>query len=261
MKHIFYLAITMLCINLSISQNVEIQGDLKLINGTQGVGKVLVSDANGVAKWVSQDKYLIDLHKDLLGGAQRLYDWGYEPLYLWENGVAYDSIMGVKIRSNITNNYGFELFIVFLDTANNYPYLMKVTGLEGPTYANWGCSGYAVPGADNMVDGEQNHSDVLTACPVPPNPNHVFNQLETTIVNDGGWYVASQDEASLIYNKLISTGKFDPTPGPNSEYWTSTEASGANEATHAMIIDLISGTVSEKPKTYSTRALTMKKIY
>lgn len=35
------------------SQDVEIIGDLKLNNGSQGEGKILVSDSDGVSTWMS----------------------------------------------------------------------------------------------------------------------------------------------------------------------------------------------------------------
>jgi uncharacterized protein (TIGR02145 family) len=38
---------------IAFSQNVEVQGSIKVVDGTQGINKVLTSDADGLASWQS----------------------------------------------------------------------------------------------------------------------------------------------------------------------------------------------------------------
>ena len=49
MKKPFY--IFLLCPLIAFSQNVEVEGSIKIVDGTQGVNKVLTSDADGLASW------------------------------------------------------------------------------------------------------------------------------------------------------------------------------------------------------------------
>ncbi len=60
MKHSFYMLAFLFVVNVSFAQNVEIQGDLKLVNGTQGDGKFLMSDAEGKSNWITSDRILIE---------------------------------------------------------------------------------------------------------------------------------------------------------------------------------------------------------
>jgi len=247
------------------AQSVEVLGKLKVVDGTQGAGKVFVSDGNGEGKWLSKVQYLIDLHKDLPGGGQRLYDWGYTPMQLWQYGVAYDSLMGILLPADI---HGFRYAIVRLDTGNVYPYTMLVTGVQCVTWQSWGCNTTAITGANSPSNGKQNQIDFLAGCPNPPNANNIFRQLLNIYPSSAGWYIASMDEASLIYNKLIVNNRYkgyttdggDFCTGPNNLWWTSTEASGADESTKAYVINVETGVVSLALKTSNIRAMVLKEI-
>jgi hypothetical protein len=255
MKHLFLL-ILFSQLFIAKAQNVEILGDLKLVNGTQGEGKILISDEDGVASWVTKTDLLIDLHKDLIGGLVRLINWGITPITLWEAGVPYDSLIGLNI--DIDPNNGVNEFIFFVDTLDIYPFSVLTTGRDGFTYGPWGCTG-AITGADGISigDGSQNSTDVRNQCPAPPNANIVFWQ----ITNAGpSWSIASSEEAQMIYDLLISPGIYEPIDGPINEYWTSSEAQGANEATHAMMIDKTTGVIAERLKTVVSRAFTVRQI-
>jgi uncharacterized protein (TIGR02145 family) len=52
MKEIFAFLVIM-CPMIAFSQNVEVQGSVKIVDGTQGINKVLTSDADGLASWQS----------------------------------------------------------------------------------------------------------------------------------------------------------------------------------------------------------------
>ena len=241
---------------LLIAQNVIVDGNLKINNGSQGEGKVLVSDADGLSSWVTKTDLLIDLHKDLNDGLVRLINWGISPITLWEAGIPYDSLIGLNIDIDINN--GVDEFIFFVDTLDIYPFSVLTAGRAGFTYGPWGCTG-AITGADgtSIGDGSQNSTDVRNQCPAPPNANIVFWQ----ITNAGpSWSIASTEEAQMIYDLLISPGIYEPFDGPTDEYWTSSEAQGVNEATHAMMIDKTTGVISERLKTEVSRAFTVRQI-
>jgi hypothetical protein len=53
MKKYFYIILILLSPLFVFSQNLEVQGSIKIIDGTQGMNKVLTSDANGLASWQS----------------------------------------------------------------------------------------------------------------------------------------------------------------------------------------------------------------
>ena len=93
MKNVFYFLFLFIA-SISSAQNVEIQGNLKIVNGTQGAGKFLMSDAAGNSNWVTSDRLLIESQKLKKGGIQRLLDWGIDPMTLYQNGIPTDSIYG-----------------------------------------------------------------------------------------------------------------------------------------------------------------------
>lgn len=238
-------------------QEVEVIGDLKIANGSQGEGRVLVSDANGVSTWVSKTDLLIDLHSGLDGGVRRLILWGISPLDIWEGGVHYDSIIGI----NIYDGLNLESHIIFyLDTLDIYPFEYLTTGNEAATFSKWACETTAINGADSELlgDGIQNTLDVVTDCPSPPNGNSIFTQYTNGGINV---HIASVEEASLIYSELIETGIYNPFSSFNDKYWTSSEAQGANESTHAMVIDKTTGLITEELKTSSMRAFLVSVNY
>lgn len=241
-----------------VAQEVEVIGDLKITNGSQGEGKVLGSDSVGVAKWVSKNELLIEMHKNLDGGLIRLIQWGVSPVDIWASGVPYDSIIGIDLYDGI--NGGEDEYIFYIDTADIYPFSYMITGKPNYTYAAWACDGIAISGADSPLfgDGAQNTLDVNTACPPLTNPTSVFRQVFQNLGQE--WHIASVDEATLIYTELIVSGIYDPTNGNGNKYWTSSEAQGVNEATHAIVIDKTNGVTSEEVKSFATRGFIVKAV-
>lgn len=252
------LIIVLSLINITIlkAQEVEVIGDLKIVNGSQGEGNVLVSDADGVSKWISKDILFIEQFKDKPDGVKKLIEWGFSPIDIMATGVEYDSLLAIPFPA-LGSSANFR-HIFFIDTSNVYPFEYLMVGEEAFTYSNWACSGTAITGADGTAqgDGEQNTLDVLSDCPTPPS---VFTQ--SLNVPGGGFYIASEGEAQLIYTEVIAPGYYSPAFPNNNKYWTSTEGTGANEATHAKVLDISTGIISEEEKTFSTRALLVKKFY
>lgn len=152
------------------------------------------------------------------------------------------------------------MYVAFIDTLGIYPFEYLTFGYFTYTYSNWGCDGTAISGADaiSLGDGLQNYLDVLADCPAPAFPdNNIFNQCSTTPPGFFGYHIASQDEAVLIYNEFLSVQTINIPNGSNF-LWTSTEAAGANESTHAKAINHTDGTIVELPKSTVTRAITIK---
>lgn len=53
MKKQLYLLLILLCPFIAFGQNLEVEGSVKIIDGTQGLDKVLTSDTSGLASWQS----------------------------------------------------------------------------------------------------------------------------------------------------------------------------------------------------------------
>ncbi len=51
MKNVLFILIALVIPIIAIGQNVEVQGSLKIVDGTQGINKVLTSDGDGLASW------------------------------------------------------------------------------------------------------------------------------------------------------------------------------------------------------------------
>jgi hypothetical protein len=199
----------------------------------------------------------------MIGGPQRLIDWGFTPWELWHGGVPHGKIQGLKLP-NSNANLENARYVVMLDTAGTDPtYETLITGIEYHLGGIWACTNTAISGANSSTNGIQNTADVIAGCPVPPNPSHTFKTL-TNYMNstgDTGWWIASEAEATMMYNQLIAPGKWTPLHNNTlTYYWTSTEASGANEATRAKRINRLTGVINEEPKTFVSSAFNLKKL-
>lgn len=264
MKHAFYMLAFLFVVNVSFAQNVEVQGKLKVVDGTQGVNKVFVSDANGEGKWITNRQLMINQQKDMIGGPQRLIDWGFSVWELWYGGVPHSKIQGLKLPNSSADIQNAR-YVVMLDTAEIDPtYETLITGIEFHIGGVWACTNTAISGANSPTNGIQNTADIIAGCPVPPNPSHTFSTLTAYMNSSGdtGWWIASETEATMMYNQLISLGKWAPwdANGQLTYYWTSTESSGVNEATRAKRINRITGVINDELKSFLATALTLKKL-
>ncbi len=261
MKHLFYMLALLFVVNVSFAQNVEIQGQLKLVNGTHGDGKVLVSDDDGVSKWISPTELLIRQFEHRKDGVKRLISWGISAVELWEEGVPYDSIIGLNI--NLSTQTQYDEYIFYVDTLDIYPfeYLTSVTPIF--TYARWACPTTEINGADGQLlgNGHQNTIDVLNQCPNPPDGQSIFTQYINTNSGIPNIHIASNEEATRIYNVVVASGINPSYFNHNNVYWTSTEAEAPNAATRAKAINMQNntGTISEIPKTTETRAIIVRR--
>lgn len=257
MKHTFYILALLFVVNVSFAQNVEVLGNLKIVNGTQGVDKVLTSDSAGNTTWKTPTQVLISQQKYAKGGIQRMLDWGIDPMTLWQNGISADSIYGKTINpgGSISGSSSYPSYIYFIDTLDLYPTWKWLAAIMYPTPFSvsprvWGCSGTAIPGAqgENFLDGIQNTTDYLAGCNAS---STVFSNILPT-----GFSMASKGDAAMIIQNAVITGTWNIIPF-TSNWWTSTEASGADETTKAWAISS-TGVLSLQNKTFTSYGLAFK---
>lgn len=260
MKHDFYMLAFLFVVNVSFAQNVEILGDLKLVNGTQGAGKFLMSDAAGNSNWLTSDRILIESLKLKKGGIQRLLDWGIDPLTMWQNGVRADSIYGKIINpgGGLQVNL-YPAFVYFIDTLDINPSWKWLAAVQYPSpYTGsgswvWGCSGTAIPGAqgENFLDGIQNTTDRLAGCTATNTAFSFGSGIAPT-----GFSMASKADAAMIIQNAVITGTWNLT-FPTTPHWTSTEGTGVDEATKVWAISN-TGVLTLQNKTATSVGLAFK---
>lgn len=104
----------------SMAQNMDIRGKLRVVDGTQGAGKVLTSDANGLASWTAPSStppvtYTVGMQAQ-----------GGTVFYVSPSGQ-HGLVVANKDQSNLTNWYGAT-------QAANRPQLHDDAGKE---YFDW----------------------------------------------------------------------------------------------------------------------------
>ncbi|MCB0632826.1 MAG: DUF1566 domain-containing protein [Lewinella sp.] len=90
-----------------------------------------------------------------------------------------------------------------------------------PAKYAWGCYGPLISGADGTAigTGAQNTLDILGACTVANTAAHLADAYSGGGYDD--WFLPSQDELDLMYQKLHLNGVGDFT---GTTYWSSSEA-------------------------------------
>lgn len=96
-------------------------------------------------------------------------------------------------------------------------------GFNLPFFAEWGCQGTLITGADGTAigTGNQNTIDILAECSTPNIAARVCGDLIEGGYND--WYLPSKDELNALYTNRVAIGGFE-----NSIYWSSTELDNNN---------------------------------
>lgn len=233
MKLIWTLALLFFIMNL-FAQNLEIDGKLKINDGTEGPGKVLMSDMDGEASWTDPNVTLVGIIKHLPGGIQALLSSGFSPIYLYEAGVPADSIYGKYHQGGL---------VFYLDTLELHSFEGLVAAPEdqspdlpyGCYNVNTGATGFAIG------TGQSNTQSLITLpCGMNQTAADTCANLELNGFDD--WFLPSHDELIAIYNNL----KVNNIGGLSSAlYWSSTEDFKLN----SWAVDLATGIPGKNNRT------------
>ena len=157
----------------SPASKLEVQGAVKIVDGTQGVGKVLGSDAAGLASWKSSDAQSAIAAADVsrgalpigancpLGGSYTTSGVTLQP------GIYIYTLYSCAGQLGVTGGPGFNVGQVFLSGTGNasgtfhdfvnsiscshyYTGVIKVTSVASVAtiYGSYGGSAFTVPGAN-----------------------------------------------------------------------------------------------------------------
>jgi hypothetical protein len=166
----------------SLSTSLEIQGNLKVVNGTQGTGKVLTSDANGLASWQNPSITTHAIGESYGGGIV---------FYVYDNGKHGLIAATADVSSSMRWYAG---------TLTNT--LAKADGI-GAGVKN-----------TSIIIASQGYGDGATYSA------RLCNEYKVTVdgVTYGDWYLPSKHELNLLYLQKTVVGGFATT---NTSYYTS----------------------------------------
>lgn len=125
--------------------------------------------------------------------------------------------------------------------------------------AEWGCSGYAINGADatTIGNGNQNTIDIVNSCATANTAARICYNLVLNGYSD--WFLPSIDELGKLYQNRSIVGEFS-----NSNYWSSSEASVWVYPYHAWFFNFSNGSANNsnyyltdpvKPSLFRVRAV------
>jgi hypothetical protein len=168
---------------------LEVAGNVKITDGTQGAGKVLTSDANGMASWQAAG-----------GGGSHYIGESYGGgivFYVYDNGQ-HGLIAATTDQSGDIRWYG---------------------GTNTNTRAR----------ADGVGAGKTNTAIIISdQGPVDGNNFAATKCIEYSVTADGvtygDWYLPSKHELNLLYLQIAVVGNFNTS----ADYWSSTEASSTH---------------------------------
>ncbi len=116
------------------------------------------------------------------------------------------------------------------------------------TFAQWGCNGTAISGADGTAlgTGNQNTIDIMAGCATAGIAARICGDLVLNGYSD--WYLPSKDELYRLYINRVAVGGF-----ASMVYWSSSEYDGSNAWFHNFSLGLQN--VNSKATTYYVRAV------
>ena len=169
------------------SAKLEVQGAVKIVDGTQSIGKVLTSDANGLASWQTPSTNSHYIGESYGGGIV---------FYVYDNG------QHGLIASTVDQSVGLQW----------YNGINKYTGTTGDGLGA-GTMNSTILVASQMGDN--------------PTGNFAAKLCADYSITDSGvtygdWYLPSIYELNLLYLQQAVVGGF-----ANDPYWSSTETDNA----------------------------------
>ena len=177
---------------LTPGANLEVAGNMKIVDGTQGLGKILTSDASGLASWKAPAIDPFYLGQDTLGGIVYY-------IYKGNNGQQHGLIVAKtesvqQWQSSISTTNGDRSWDGTYNTS-------LMTGSPASTYITGLGAGWYLPSIDELVLLKQNRFHVNKTC------------------NDKGYTILSNN------NVYWSSTEFDNTSA--FYLWFSNSSSGA----------------------------------
>lgn len=204
---------------------LEVQGNIKIVDGTQGVNKVLTSDANGLASWQTANSYTAGSGIEINGNVIKTN----EPFYLGKDtlgGIVYYIYKG---------NDGLQHGLIINPSEST---------------AQWQSSG-TTTNANQSWDGVYNMG-LMTGSPAKT----YCQGLSTGGFTD--WYLPSIDELVILSNnrfhanKALNAGSYTILSN-TGYYWSSTELDASAAFLYTFLYSYSGFT--NKTTSYSVRAV------
>ena len=144
---------------------LHVNGSMKLVDGTQGAGKVLTSDADGNATWSERKRSITITPSQFapahLAGASLAYGPNYQPCVEFPEGIWSEGFLSVPLPEEF-NTTGFAIRVLYSSDA---------TG--GDLHVNLATRGHAIGSDLGLFVGGPN--------PSTPGPT-VANVLQETVL-------------------------------------------------------------------------------
>mgnify|MGYP006910061808 CR=1 FL=1 len=189
---------------------LEVNGTVKITDGTQGSGKVLTSDADGLASWNS------------ITGAETKVTAGTN-VSVTGTGTTSDPYV---ISSGSSSHYIGESYgggIVFYVYDNGQHGLIAATS-DQSTAIKFGYNAvFTMAFADGLYAGRSNTNLVIAGQSIDDGTSYaarLCNEYTATMggVTYGDWYLPSKHELNLLYQQRVIVGGFS-----TNNYWASNE--------------------------------------
>jgi len=221
MKKFKYVVLIILSPMLLFSQQVEVDGEFLADSIDVQLGQIKNVADPVSAQDASTKEYVDNLLIDFgisIGrlGIQGLLDSGFSPLTIINNGASIVDFIGLNYVGGI---------IFYMDPSEVGTGLVSAAS-DQTTFAQWGCIGTLIDGADDtgIGSGNQNTSDIILGCTTIGIVAEICTNLSLNGYTD--WFLPSKDELNEMYTK-IGPGAAAPNTNignfSDSWYWSSSE--------------------------------------
>ena len=146
---------------------------------------------------------------------QTLLDSGSTPKEVLDTGIPIDSLYGKAYQGGL---------IFYFDQNSEYGLVVADSDLN-EVWANWGCFGTLISGADGteIGTGSQNTMEIVAECTSTTTPAYLCANFSLNGYSD--WFLPSKDELNAIYVNLKVNGLGNIS---DEQYWSSSEYDSNN---------------------------------